>query len=125
VLALAHPLSPFVRPKSYSISDGLRGSRHYNFKLLDGALVTLRYRFQFGQISEHSLTFFPSPDLEIFQTEPDIYLQDEVYAEVVAKRVVPFPIRFDFCNDLGKFVEIHHPYSHLTLAVRGKSFVNE
>src|SRR5580698_3121591 len=28
VLALAHPLSPFVRPKSYSIPDGLRGSRH-------------------------------------------------------------------------------------------------
>ena len=27
MLALAHPLSPFVRPKSYSISDGLRGSR--------------------------------------------------------------------------------------------------
>ena len=27
MLALAHPLSPFVRPKSYSIPDGLRGSR--------------------------------------------------------------------------------------------------
>jgi hypothetical protein len=26
--AFAHPVSPFVRPKSYSISDGLRGARH-------------------------------------------------------------------------------------------------
>lgn len=97
------------------IYQELDQARSYNFKLLDGALVTLRYRFHFGQISEHSLTFFPSPDLEIFQTEPDIYLQDEVYAEVVSRNVVPFPIRFDFCSDVDKFVEMHHPYSHLTL----------
>ena len=97
------------------IYEELNKARAYNFKLLDGALVTLRYRFQAGEISEHSLTFFPSPDLEVFQTEPEVYLQDEIYAEVVARNVVPFPLRFDFCSDQGKFVEMHHPYSHLTL----------
>jgi len=90
-------------------------ARSYNFKMLDGALVILRYRFLSGEIVEHSLSYFPSPDLEHFQNDPELYLLDEIYAEVVARNIVPFPIRFDFNNDEGKFVEIHHPYCHLTL----------
>jgi hypothetical protein len=90
-------------------------ARCYNFKMLDGALVTLRYRFLDGEVCEHSLSYFPSPDLEHFQNDPELYLLDEIYAGVVARNIVPFPIRFDFSNDDAKFVEIHHPYSHLTL----------
>jgi hypothetical protein len=90
-------------------------ARSYNFKMLDGALVILRYRFVSGNISEHSLSYFPSPDLEHFQNDPELYLLDEIYADVVARNIVPFPIRFDFSNDETKFEEIHHPYSHLTL----------
>lgn len=90
-------------------------ARCFNMKMLDGALLTLRYRFQDGEISEHSLTYFPSPDLEYFQNNPEVYLQDEVFADIVARNIVPFPVRFDFSNDDNKFVEIHHPRSHLTL----------
>jgi hypothetical protein len=90
-------------------------ARSYNFKMLDGALVILRYRFLTGEIIEHSLSYFPSPDLEHFQNDPELYLLDEIYAEVVARNIVPFPIRFDFNKDEAKFVEIHHPYCHLTL----------
>ena len=60
-------------------------------------------------------SYFPSPSLEHFQNDPELYLLDEIYADVVARNIVPFPVRFDFSNDASKFVEIHHPYSHLTL----------
>lgn len=90
-------------------------ARCFNFKMLDGALVSLRYRFREGVVCEHSLSYFPSPDLDHFQNDPEVYLLDEIYSEVVARNIVPFPIRFDFSDDAAKFVEIHHPYCHLTL----------
>lgn len=93
----------------------LLGARCFNVKMIDGALIILRYRFQRKTICEHSLSYFPSPDLEQFQNEPEIYLEDDIFADVVAKNIVPFPIRFDFSSDHSKFVPVHHPYSHLTL----------
>lgn len=72
----------------------------FNLKMLDGALVSLRYRFWKGDVCEHTLSYFPSPELEHFQNDPEVYLQDEVYAEII----VPFPIRFDYSNDSGKFI---------------------
>lgn len=90
-------------------------ARCFNLKMLDGALVTLRYRFRKGDVCEHALSYFPSPDLEHFQNDPEAYLQDEVYADVIARNIVPFPIRFDFSDDATRFEEIHHPRSHLTL----------
>lgn len=93
----------------------LEKARCFNIKMLDGALISLRYRFRAGAICEHSLSYFPSPDLEHFQNEPEIYLEDEIYADVIARNIVPFPVRFDFSDDPAKFVDVHHPYSHLTL----------
>jgi hypothetical protein len=97
------------------IYQELDEARCYNLKMLDGALITLRYKFQRGEICEHNLSYFPSPDLEHFQNEPELYLEDEIYADILAKNVVSFPFRFDFNNDKERFVEVHHPYSHLTL----------
>jgi hypothetical protein len=97
------------------IYDELDLSRCFNFKMLDGALVSLRYRFRSRAICEHSLSYFPSPTLEHFQNEPEIYLEDEIYADVIGRNIVPFPVRFDFSNDSTRFVDVHHPYSHLTL----------
>lgn len=99
----------------FDIYQELDAARCFNFKMLDGALVTLRYRFRSGSVCEHSLTYFPSPNLQQFQDDPEIYLQDEIYADVIARNIVPFPIRFDFSDDAAKFIEVHHPYSHLTL----------
>lgn len=93
----------------------LEKARCFNIKMLDGALIALRYRFRDGIICEHALSYFPSPDLEHFQSEPEIYLEDAIYADVIAKNIVPFPVRFDFSDDVDKFVDVHHPYSHLTL----------
>jgi hypothetical protein len=97
------------------IYSELERARCFNIKMLDGALISLRYRFRVGVICEHSLSYFPSPDLEHFQNEPEIYLEDEIYADVIARNIVPFPVRFDFSDDPAKFVDVHHPYSHLTL----------
>ena len=93
----------------------LEKARCFNLKMLDGALIAFRYRFQSGVICEHSLSYFPSPDLEHFQNDPELYLEDEVYADIIARNIVPFPVRFDFSDDVAKFVDVHHPYSHLTL----------
>jgi hypothetical protein len=93
----------------------LEKNRCFNIKMLDGALISLRYRFRQGAVSEHALAYFPCPDLQHFQNEPEVYLEDEVYADIVAKNIVTFPIRFDFSDDVEKFAEIDHPYSHLTL----------
>lgn len=97
------------------IYSELAKARCFNFKMLDGALVSLRYRFRVGVVSEHSLSYFPSPDLAHFQNEPELYWDDEIYADIIARNIVPFPIRFDFSDDATKFVDVHHPYSHLTL----------
>src|ERR1017187_133004 len=93
----------------------LEQARCFNFKMLDGALVVLRYQFRAGAICEHFLSYFPSPDLDHFQNAPELYLNDEIYADIIARNIVPFPLRFDFSDDATKIVDVHHPSSHLTL----------
>lgn len=102
--------------RSYEeIYETLIGERAYIVKLPDGAIVLARYLFRSNSIERHSLGFYPSPDLAEFQNNADLYLEELVYADVVAKNIVPFPVRFDFdCRpDVVKNVE--HPASHQTL----------
>jgi len=87
----------------------------FNFRMLDGALVQMFYTFKAGSLISHRLAYFPSPSLEAYQNEPEFYDEDEIYADVLAKNVVAFPIRFDFDSDEDLFSPIHHPKSHLTL----------
>jgi hypothetical protein len=112
----AGALSVALRNVSYrDIYFTLADANCFNMKLLDGALVCLRYRFEGGAVVEHCLSYFPSPDLEHFQNEPEIYLSDDIYADIVARNIVPFPIRFDFNADETRYVDVDHPYSHMTL----------
>jgi hypothetical protein len=87
----------------------------YNVRMLDGALIHMLYRFRENIVKAHRLAFFPSPFLEEFQNNPEIYLDDEIYAEVTMKNIVPFPLRFDFDCREAVVVEADHPKSHLTL----------
>ena len=87
----------------------------YNARMLDGALVQMMYVFSNEILQSHRLAFFPSPDLEEFQNNPDIYLEEEVYADVVAKNIVSFPIRFDYEISDGSQQGPPHPKCHLTL----------
>jgi len=99
----------------HEIYSELERTKTYNLRMLDGALIQMMYRFRDCQVEIHRLAFFPSPFLEEFQNNPKIYLEDEIYAEVIKKNIVPFPFRFDFdCRD-GVAVDVKHPQSHLTL----------
>lgn len=91
----------------------LKDNRAYNFLMLDGALISLKYIVVKKEIVYHRLSFFPSPDLSEFQNNPEIYLEDEMYADVVDKKIVTCPLRFDYAPE--EAVSATHPSSHLTI----------
>lgn len=87
--------------------------KYYNIKTIDGALILMQYRFENNDIINHRLSFLPSPKLELFDNFPEIYEQDEIYADILAKNIVSVPLRFDFDKKSSK--KIIHPVSHLTI----------
>lgn len=89
--------------------------RSYNMKLIDGAILQLMYRFEGEQLLQHRLAFYPSPRLAPFQDDPDSYMRDELFVEIIERRIVPFPLRFDFDNRDGVPVNVVHPKSHLSI----------
>jgi hypothetical protein len=95
------------------IYAALAAKRAYNMRLIDGALIQFRYRFNREKLLKHALAFYPSPNLLEYQNAPDIYELDVLYAESIRKDVVTTPIRFDF--DDAAFKEIVHPKSHFTI----------
>jgi hypothetical protein len=86
---------------------------NYNVKMIDGALIQLMYSYENFSLVSHRLAFLPSPFLENFQNDPEIYEDDEIYADIIAKNILPVPIRFDY--DPANHQELDHPKSHLTL----------
>jgi len=90
-------------------------NNNFNYKMIDGALISMSYTFKNKQLIKHRLSFFPAPNLESFQNEPDGYLEDELYNEIIDRRIVAFPIRFDFDTSDGVPIPLTHPKSHLTL----------
>lgn len=93
----------------------LAEKRSFNMRLVDGALLQMMYRVEGAELLQHRLAFFPSPDLLPFQDDPDAYMRDELFIEIVQRRIVPFPLRFDFDAREGIHVDVTHPKSHLTL----------
>jgi hypothetical protein len=98
----------------------LNESRNYNFKMLDGALIQMQYRFDshWRKVVEHRLAYFPSPLLVSYDDAEEEY-ELEFYGEsefhdLIERNVVAFPIRFDFSSDENVHKEIDHPYSHAT-----------
>lgn len=90
----------------------LEETKNYNIKMIDGALIQLLYSYDGKELVSHRLAFFPAPNLESFQNEPMTYETDAIYADILAKNIVTFPIRFDF--DPKHFEEIEHPITHVT-----------
>ena len=93
----------------------LADKRSYNMKLVDGALVQMMYRVQDDRLLQHRLAFYPSPTLLPFRDDPESYMGDELFMEIVRRRIVPFPLRFDFDARDDVHVDVAHPQSHLTL----------
>jgi hypothetical protein len=88
--------------------------RAFTMMFLDGAIAQLSYRFDNEQLLTHRLAYLPAPDLESYQTDPELYIQGVHYLEAVGHQVVAVPLRFDFDARPGVSSE-DHPLSHLTL----------
>ena len=109
-------LSIALKDQAYSeVYDVLAAERALVVKLPDGALIQMQYLLEGGILERHRLAFFPSPHLEQFQNNPESYLEDDVYADIVARSIVPFPLRFDFDCRKDIWKELDHPKSHLSL----------
>lgn len=91
----------------------LNNNKNYNIKMIDGALLQLLYIYKNSALFSHRLAFFPSPFLHEFQNEPEMYEENEIYADIIAKNILPVPIRFDY--DPENHQELDHPKCHLTL----------
>jgi hypothetical protein len=91
----------------------LSEKRSYTAKLIDGGLLQLMYCFKDERLVRHRLAYYPSPELPRFQEETDAYLRDEFFLEIVSRRIIPFPLRFDFDETVAQ--DVIHPKCHLTL----------
>jgi hypothetical protein len=91
----------------------LSNKRSYNAKLIDGGLFQMMYCFEEADLVKHRLSYYPSPNLRPFQEDPEAYLRDELFLDIVSRRIVPFPLRFDF--DKAAAQDVDHPHCHLTL----------
>lgn len=86
----------------------------YHIKLPDGGLLIFQYTFdREGTMTKHRLCYFPSFVLPTVDEAPHLYENDELYGDVILKKLVRFPIRFDY--DPCAHIEVEHPKSHLTL----------
>lgn len=109
-----HKLSNALKNVSYQEIYGLLESeKNYNIKMIDGALLQFIYTFNGSELIKYRLAFFPSPTLEEFQNNHEVYETDEIYADMLAKNIIPTPIRFDY--DPSCFETLVHPASHLTI----------
>lgn len=102
-----------LRATSYAdLYEKQARDRAFNFVLLDKALVQISYEFDRRQLVKHRLAFLPSPSLVEFQNDPEFYLREHLYGDVVGLQSVAVPLRFDFDRTAAAD---RHPPSHLTI----------
>lgn len=109
-----------LRNESYSkIYFKCLKEKAFNVLLLDGAFLQLMYRFKRDELIAHRLAFYPNPEIERYQDNPDdynsVYYGNELFVDMIDQFVLCSPIRFDYDNDPNKFKDVDHPYSHLTI----------
>ena len=104
-------------PYSELYAELIEAEAYDMVRFLDGALVQLRYEFAADTdiLRRSRVAFLPSPDLIPYQEQLDLYLMDEIYGDVVDRRVVARPLRFDFDSRQQVAKDLHHPVSHLTI----------
>lgn len=92
----------------------LNEKKNYNFKLIDGGLIQLLYQFSDDdELVKSRLAFFPSPNLDAYQNDTEVYDNDDIYADIIGRNIVTTPIRIDY--DPSNFVDLNHPKTHFTI----------
>jgi hypothetical protein len=110
----AQYVSVAMRDIDYAeIYKELLNKRSYTAKLIDGGLLHLMYRFEDERLVRHRLAYYPSPELPPFQENPESYWHEEQFLDIVSRRIIPFPLRFDFDETAAR--DVVHPMCHLTL----------
>jgi hypothetical protein len=110
-----HTSSLLKNLKYKEIYDTIEKTKNFHIKMLDSAYIQFMYELDRREILRHLLAFYPSPYLEKFQNNPEIYEYDEIYADIVDDRIHPVPLRFDFDKQYASSEELYHPSVHLTL----------
>ncbi|XOV69325.1 MAG: DUF2290 domain-containing protein [Fluviicola sp.] len=91
-------------------------AKDYNIMLLDGGFLQFKYQFKRNKIESHVLGYFPNPNFERFQDNPEffeeLYFGNELFTDIFDDKQVIFPVRFDFSD---VHTEIIHPRAHATL----------
>ena len=112
----AHCVSRALKGSPYSeVYEEFSRNRAFNAKLLDGALLQMGYIFNRDRLERHRLAFFAAPHLDPFDRDPDVYIDDELYADILARRIAPLGVRFDYDARDDRHRDISHPKCHLTL----------
>lgn len=103
-----------------TIYNNIRENKDFNFLMLDGAIIQMQYEFYKDEIVKHILSFYPCPDFFRYADDSDyyetyFYNDHELFSDMVSGNILCAPIRFDFDNNDGIFVNVEHPKSHLTI----------
>lgn len=110
------PFAPLLKSVPYvDAYREQRENRSFNLLMLDGAMIQMVYEFTSDRLMRHRLAFLPAPDLLEYQNYPELYEEEMLYADVVDRRAVTVPLRFDYDARGGVAVDLEHPTSHLTL----------
>ena len=106
----------FGADKYKDIYDSLVDNQVYSMRLLDGGLVQISYSFSSAKMTQHRLAYYPNPYTDrVGDLYYDCEESESLALMLIQRKVVPFPIRFDYNIDEKLFVPIEHPRSHLTL----------
>lgn len=97
------------------IYEELLASGAYHLRMIDGALVQLLYRFSGRRVISHRLCFFPAPALPTYDEAAELYEEEELFADIFSSSSVRTPIRIDYDCSTHIFVDVDHPFTHLTI----------
>lgn len=108
-------ISCYLKNNKYTdIYKEIDDKKNYNFKMPDGGIFQLMYRFDSKSIISHRLAYYPTSNYELYQNDPLIYEEDYIYGDILNRSVLPVIIRADYNKD-DVDSNVHHPYSHITL----------
>lgn len=98
----------------------LEKDKNFNLKMVDGGLIQMMYEFTNNgkELSAHRLAYFPRPLMYTYDENPieyeESYFGNSEFHDLIEKNTTSFPIRFDYNASDKIFIEIDHPYSHVT-----------